>query len=357
MKKRNQLFLFSAAFLLLMLLQSVPTQASTAKISNTSKYLLAGEEFKLTINNNSRRVTWSSNRRSVARVNSQTGKVTAVSAGTAVITGNIGKQKFKCTVYVKDTVDILVFAGQSNMTGNGDASRAPKLKKGAGYAFNYVTNPRNFESLREPFGYGQDDDCFENKEYARGSLVTAFVNAYYTNTNTPVIAVPASRVGTGSVFWKNTGYEGIIKRTNAAVSLAKKNKLHVRHVYLVWMQGETDAFAYMSGKEHTKNLQSMFKKIKKKTRIEKCLLIGIPSFYGDKDPASIDKDVKTNYKKIQKAQTALCDTGNDFILISTKASRLSKAYLRSDGIHLTQKALNLVGTNAGKNAGAYAKSN
>lgn len=356
MKKRNQFFLFSVVFFIFMIFQSVPVLAASAKISVTQKNMLAGEEFQLTVKNTPKKVTWSSNSRRVARVNARTGRVTAVSAGTAVITGKVGKQKLHCTIYVKDTVDILIFAGQSNMTGNGKASEAPKLKSGAGYAFNYMTNRKSFETLKEPFGYGQDDSYFMNGEYVRGSLVTAFVNAYYTQTKTPVIAVPASRVGTGSVFWKDIGYKGIIQRTNAAVSLAKKKNLRVKHVYLIWLQGENDAFAYMSGKQHQKNLQSMLRKIKKKTNIEKCMVIGIPPFYGDTNPASIDKDVKENYRKIQKAQKSLCDTSENFILISNKASKLSKSYLRPDGLHLTQKALNLVGAHAGKNAGKYAKS-
>lgn len=356
MKKRRHFLLFSVVFFALMLFQTMPVSAASAKISATKKYMLAGDQFKLTIKNTSKKVTWSSNRKSVAKVNAHSGKVTAVSAGTAVITGKVGKQKFKCTIYVKDTVDILVFAGQSNMTGYGKASDAPKVKNGAGYAFNYITNRKKFETLKEPFGYRQDDDYFPNGDYSRGSLVSSFVNAYYAQTKTPVIAVPASCAGSGSVSWKDFRYKGIIQRTNAAVSLAKKKKLRIRHVYLIWMQGENDAYAYMSGKQHTRNLQSMLTKIKKKTRIERCMIIGIPAFYGDTNPTSDDKNVKANYKTIQKAQKSLCNSSKNFIMISTKATRFSKSYLQSDGVHLTQKALNIVGTEAGKNAGKYAKS-
>ena len=181
-------------------------------------------------------------------------------------------------------------------------------------------------------------------------MVTAFVNAYYQKTKTPVIAVPASAVGTGSVSWADFRYKSVVTRVNAAKKLAQKKGLTVRHMYLIWMQGENDAFAGMSAKQHTSNLKSMYQKIKKKTKMEQCFIIGLPKYYND-------PEIANGYTRIRNAQTRLCKSSSSFTMGSAKAATLSAAYLQGDGLHLTQKALNLIGTDAGRNVGNYANSN
>ncbi len=166
--------------------------------------------------------TYTSSAPSVVRVNQKTGRMKAKSGGKAVITAKSGKKRITRTVTVRDKVDIIVFAGQSNMTGVGNTALAPKLKDHAGYAYNYVTAKNKFSDLKEPFGRGQDDENLQNYDYARGSMVTAFVNAYYQKTKTPVIAVPASAVGTGSVSWADFRYKSVVTRVNAAKKLAQK---------------------------------------------------------------------------------------------------------------------------------------
>ena len=291
--------------------------------------------------------TYTSSAPSVVRVNQKTGRMKAKSGGKAVITAKSGKKRITRTVTVRDKVDIIVFAGQSNMTGVGNTALAPKLKDHAGYAYNYVTAKNKFSDLKEPFGRGQDDENLQNYDYARGSMVTAFVNAYYQKTKTPVIAVPASAVGTGSVSWADFRYKSVVTRVNAAKKLAQKKGLTVRHTYLIWMQGENDAFAGMSAKAHTSNLKSMYQKIKKKTDMEQCFIIGLPNYYND---AKIAK----GYTRIRNAQTKLCKSSSSFTMGSAKAATLSAVYLQGDGLHLTQKALNLIGTDAGRNVGNYA---
>ena len=181
-------------------------------------------------------------------------------------------------------------------------------------------------------------------------MVTAFVNAYYQKTKMPVIAVPASAVGTGSVSWADFRYKSVVTRVNAAKKLAQKKGLTVRHTYLIWMQGENDAFAGMSAKQHTSNLKSMYQKIKKKTKMEQCFIIGLPKYYND-------PEIANGYTRIRNAQTRLCKSSSSFTMGSAKAATLSAAYLQGDGLHLTQKALNLIGTDAGRNVGNYANSN
>lgn len=273
--------------------------------------------------------TYTSSAPSVVRVNQKTGRMKAKSGGKAVITAKSGKKRITRTVTVRDKVDIIVFAGQSNMTGVGNTALAPKLKDHAGYAYNYVTAKNKFSDLKEPFGRGQDDENLQNYDYARGSMVTAFVNAYYQKTKTPVIAVPASAVGTGSVSWADFRYKSVVTRVNAAKKLAQKKGLTVRHTYLIWMQGENDAFAGMSAKQHTSNLKSMYQKIKKKTKMEQCFIIGLPKYYND-------PEIANGYTRIRNAQTRLCKSSSSFTMGSAKAATLSAAYLQGDGLHCSR---------------------
>ncbi len=339
------LFVFSVTFIFLCI---TPMTVSAANINMKKLSLVPGKTYKLSIENNTQSVKWSSNRKKVAKVSSN-GKVTAVSPGKARITAKVGNKKYSCVVQVHGTVDVIVFAGQSNMMGNGDFHSAPALTQGAGYAYNHVTNKRSFSVLKEPFGYGQDDSYFMNGSFCNGSMVTAFVNAYYKQTQTPVIAVPASATGSGSVSWKESRYKGVIQRVNAAIKLARKKKLKVRNVYMVWMQGENDAFAGMSASAHKKNLTSMVKKIKKKTPLKKCMVICIANY-------NKDEQIGKNFKTIQNAQKSLCKSNKNFIMISTKATALTDRYFRTDGIHIVQSGLDKIGADAGKKAGKYANS-
>lgn len=347
MKKYMKLLLFALFFGALFFF-TTPVEAANTKISNQKLSLIPGETFQLSVKNATQNIEWASSDTEIAEVSSL-GTVTAISPGKTNITASVGEETLRCVIQVRSTVDIFVFCGQSNMTGVGNAASAPKLKQGAGYAFNYITDRKNLAPIKEPFGLDQDDSYFANGDYCKGSMVTAFVNAYYKQTNTPVIAVPASCVGSGSVSWVELRYKGVIQRVNAAVKLTKKKGLAVGHVYMVWMQGENDAFADMDAAWHKKNLTNMVKKIMRKTPVEKCMIISIANY-------TKDADIAKNFKRIQKAQKSLCNSNENFIMISTKATTLSEGSFREDGIHILQAGLNKIGTDAGKKAGKYSKS-
>ena len=56
------------------------------------------------------------------------------------------------------------------------------------------------------------------------------------------------------------------------------------------------------------------------------------------------------------AQLQICEKNEDIVLVSTLPAELTGADMKDEGgIHFTQKALNLIGEDAGKNAGEYVK--
>ena len=70
------------------------------QINKKSLLLLKGQTYKLKIRNVTKKVKWSSNKKSIVSVASN-GKITAKKKGKAVITAKAGKQKKKCSVVVE----------------------------------------------------------------------------------------------------------------------------------------------------------------------------------------------------------------------------------------------------------------
>lgn len=94
--------------LLLMLLVTttdlVPAQAAV-KLNTTSVNLCVGDKYQLKLAGTKKKVTWKSNKTSVAKVTSK-GMVTARTKGTATITATVSKKKYSCKVRVNKTFKV-----------------------------------------------------------------------------------------------------------------------------------------------------------------------------------------------------------------------------------------------------------
>lgn len=77
--------------------KSVPS----LKLNTTSKVLIVGQTCKLKASGVKQKITWKSNKASVASVN-QKGKVKAKKKGKAVITATVGSKKKTCKIKVED---------------------------------------------------------------------------------------------------------------------------------------------------------------------------------------------------------------------------------------------------------------
>lgn len=311
-------------------------------LNYNKKSILKGEKFTLELKNGERLTSFRSTSKSIATVSSK-GVITGKRAGSATITAKAAGRTLKCRVTVRDKVDLIVFAGQSNMTGRGDTEYTPALIDGAGYECPTVTNPRELLKLTEPFGMGQDSGNLYDADLRKGSMVTAFVNTYYQKTRTPVIAISATQTGSGCVSWGHTRCVDVVKRIKIAKKTLRKKGLKIDNCYLVFMQGENDGLAGTDSDFYKENLKSMMKYIMKRSDVEQCMLIRIGKYTGN----------YSAYRKILKAQTQLCKTDKRFALVSVRAASLPDTYYQNDGIHLNQWGLNLIGKEAGRNAAYY----
>ncbi|MDO4343892.1 MAG: Ig-like domain-containing protein [Eubacteriales bacterium] len=77
--------------------------AGTVKLNKKSISIFKGKTYTLRMQGTTEKVTWSSNKKSIATVN-KNGKVTAKKKGKAVITAKVGSKKYTCSVTVKQPV-------------------------------------------------------------------------------------------------------------------------------------------------------------------------------------------------------------------------------------------------------------
>lgn len=95
--------LLTRLFIAMLILTFTPTMNTQAKakikLNKTKISLQRGKTYTLKVKGTKKKVKWSSNKKTIATV-TRKGKVTAQKPGTAVITANIGKKKYKCKVKV-----------------------------------------------------------------------------------------------------------------------------------------------------------------------------------------------------------------------------------------------------------------
>lgn len=270
----------------------------------------------------------------------------------AVMIAAAGAAKFLYDdYYTLKEADLILFMGQSNMSGaGGNAKEAPELIKGAGYEYRAISQPEELCVLAEPFGENENREGYLDDRGLiprNGSLVTSFVNAYYEQTRERVVAVSASRGSARISSFNDYLLEDVIQRLENAKRVMTEKKVNIRHIYMVWLQGETDAYLEIRKEEYIGEMQKMLFTLQP-YGVEKCFVIQIGN--------GICDGVAFDCTEMQKTQEQLCETDENFVLVSTLGKSLSEPPYMEDGIHFTQQALNILGEDAGTNAGKYVQS-
>ena len=207
------------------------------------------------------------------------GEMTAKKPGTVKVAKTENGMRTIYQVVVRESVDLIIFAGQSNMAGaGGDYQQAPKPEAGTAYEYNFTTEEeKGLLTVREPFGNGTNRAYILNGRYVsgNGTLTSAFCIAYYNKAKTPIVAVPAAWGGTSTNSWlKNNMLSSTLSRMKKAKRFLKKNKVKIRHIYVVWYQGESDGQCGYSGDTYIRNMKKIWKQFKKQGA-EKIFMIKI----------------------------------------------------------------------------------
>ena len=248
--------------------------------------------------------------------------------------------------------DLFLFAGQSNMAGRGITSKhfpevAPCCIRGAGYEFRAISDASKLYPIAEPFGVAENNPAgiYEPK-MKTGSLVTAFVNAYYTETKIPIVGVSASKGGSSIKEWQpnQSFFRDSIVRFRMANTFFQQTEDKIRHKFIVWCQGETDGDHQMSKEDYKHYFKTMLDSFLA-AGIEHCFMIQIGNYNGQK--ADID------YSEIIRAQQEICRTNSDVTMVSTRFEIMQERGLMKDDFHYFQQAYNEVGKEAGLNTAYF----
>ncbi|AEI43354.1 sialate O-acetylesterase [Paenibacillus mucilaginosus] len=242
-------------------------------------------------------------------------------------------------------VDLILFMGQSNMAGRGEASEAPKVQAGTAFEFRAISDPTKLYPLSEPFGvYENNEASGISEETKTGSMVSAFAMEYTPITNRMMIGVSCSKGGTSINLWQPDGafLNDAISRYHTAASWLTDNGYTIKHKFMVWCQGETDADHGMAGEEYRTKLKRMIDAMVS-AGLERCYIVRI----------GCHRDYPTLYDEIMLAQTDLCRTYSNAVLVSTRFASMAAEGLMKDPFHYTQKGYNITGADAGRNTALH----
>ncbi len=241
---------------------------------------------------------------------------------------------------------LLMFMGQSNMAGRGNAEEAPALLQGAGYEYRAVTAPDCLSVLKEPFGEKENHEKGVTEPGMKtGSMVTAFVNACYVETGIPIVGVSCAKGGSSIAEWMpgTAYYADAAERQKRCQKWLLEHDYRIRYKGMVWCQGCTDGDLHTPADIYKASTLQFISSYCRECGIEKCFLIQIGNH----------RDDRALYVPVQKAQEELAAENRDIVLVSRQLKTFADRGLMKDEYHYLQKGYNLVGEDAGKNTGKY----
>lgn len=243
---------------------------------------------------------------------------------------------------------LMMFMGQSNMAGRGNAGKAPMLIRGAGYEYRSVTAPDCLSVLKEPFGENENNEHGVTEPGMKtGSMVTAFVNACYAKTGIPIVGVSCAKGGSSIAEWMpgSSYYTDAVEREKSCERWLLSHGYCIRYKGLVWCQGCTDGDLRTLPDIYKERTLQFIHSYSQECGIKKCFLIQIGNH----------RDDRKLYVPIQNAQAKLAQEDEDIILVSGLLKTFADRGLMKDEFHYLQEGYNLIGEDAGANTGKYIK--
>lgn len=258
-------------------------------------------------------------------------------------------------------VDIIVFAGQDNMLGSGmDNEVSIESIWNSGYEM-------RFNSTNQVSGIRRISDS----DSLKTTLIPSFINSYYNNTGAPVLAIDVTKKTSTINDWQ----EGAPKYNELKTKLAETVKyvtnnpqsFTLRNIYLVWYQGEANAY---NQKEYEIKLTNFLKSVKS-LGIKQNFMIRIGHLYrasGTSNDAE-QRSNFNNYTQMIKLQTEFNRKSDLSVLVSVKAAVLSLVKgpsasgngkisdMMINQVKFSQLGLDIIGSEAGKNAAYYVNTN
>lgn len=242
---------------------------------------------------------------------------------------------------MKEPFDIFVFAGQSNMAGRGEAELAPTIPEGRAFEFRAISDPARLYPLVEPFGFSENYTLgIYEPGMKTGGLAASFAKIYTERTGRKLVGISASKGGSSIAQWQKGElyYNDLVNRLDRAKAWLSEHDYGIDHVYMLWLQGETDGDLKMSGELYSRLTGNLFNCLRE-YGFEHIFMIRIGDKNGDSGA----------YNEIQQAQEALALERTDVTMVSTCLKKRSLNGLMKDSFHFHQEAYNACGEEAAIN--------
>lgn len=251
---------------------------------------------------------------------------------------------FEC---IKGKMDVLIFMGQSNMQGStGELCTEPPAN--GVYEYRYLTNET--VPLVSPVGEELGDGLLAASALGNGSLVPYFCNAYAKKVACEIVAVHAAKGNTNIDEWQN-GSERFQVAVDKIVSGLKKAKKADR-VFIVWLQGESDALRFLPKEEYKKKLIALKNDLKKHFSFDKFCIIrtGYFAAYADWIPGTF-REKEAADEQIMAAQEEVAKEYEEFVVLTdiTKQLSVDTRFLnpKEYGPHYNNAGMKIIGNEAG----------
>lgn len=251
-------------------------------------------------------------------------------------------------------MDVIIFAGQSNMQGQSECLSESSVVKNA-YEYKWLTdemlplkNPvgENITySMNEGYAVMPDTDIMSwLNEHALGAscyghtnLIPAFCRTYTEMTQKQVLAVHAAKGSTSISEWlpDTAIYSALVQKARAAIK-----QINPERIFLIWLQGESDAIASVPKDAYKAALHMLCDALKDDLKIDLFGIIRVGRFTND------DRDLE-----IIAAQDEVCRENDHFAMLTDIATQLNEQseYMNPyvNG-HYSAKGLELLGITAAK---------
>lgn len=257
------------------------------------------------------------------------------------------------------TVDILIFSGQSNMQGQSErcSEREPVAHA---WEYRYLTdtliplcNPVG-ENIRYDGTPGEDvtpatdiaawlaEHVLGASCYGHTNLVPSFCRAYTKESGRQLIAVHAAKGSTCIAQWLpgTDGYRALVQKSCAAIACARREGYAIGGVYLVWLQGESDALMSTTMQSYADSLVALSDALQGEIGLDAFGIICVGRFARDeRDNAIIE------------AQKQICRAHAGFLMLCEAAPTMhtNAAYMNPYVAgHYSAEGLEYLGKAAGE---------
>lgn len=238
-------------------------------------------------------------------------------------------------------MDILLFGGQSNMHGQTEAC-PEKIPVDGALEYRFLQN--TLIPLCHPVGENIGN-LLEGADQGRGSLIPDFCREYIEKSGKKVTAVPVAYGATTISQWLPEDSKGahymLLRKAKDAIRAVKERGESVEKIYMIWLQGESDAIASTDAETYKARVRRFRDILVKEVGIDDFCFIRVGKFVGD------ERDLV-----IIRAQEELShEDGFDMITRVTGVCTQDTAkYINpSASGHYNNAAMELIGKSAGAN--------